>query len=181
MTDEAQQDPISLAPDDKDWTWVLDEPCAECGFDAATVTRDDIPSRLLAATPRWHTALAAPGGGDRPSPGTWSVLEYACHPRDVHTVFTRWARLVQNRENPKFENWDQDKTALAGRYRAADPARVAAEIEAAGLPAAAASYGLTAQQWCRPGRRSNGSAFTMESLGLYYLHDVQHHLHDVGA
>lgn len=179
MTEEAQQDP--LTPDDKDWTWVLHEPCVECGFDAAAVSRQDIPSRLLAATPRWHTALAAAGAADRPFPGVWSVLEYACHTRDVHIVFTGRARLIQSRDNPEFENWDQDETAIAGRYRAADPARVAAEIEAAGVPAAAAFSGLTAQQWSRPGRRSNGSVFTMETLGLYYLHDVQHHLHDVGA
>ena len=29
------------------------------------------------------------------------------------------------------------------------------------------------------GRRSDGSAFTVESLGRYWLHDVEHHLHDV--
>jgi hypothetical protein len=27
--------------------------------------------------------------------------------------------------------------------------------------------------------RSNGSEFTVESLGRYHLHDVVHHLHDV--
>ena len=32
----------------------------------------------------------------------------------------------------------------------------------------------------RPGRRSNGSVFTVETLGRYFLHDVLHHLHDVG-
>lgn len=33
----------------------------------------------------------------------------------------------------------------------------------------------------RPGRRSNGSVFTVRTLGQYFLHDVVHHLHDVGA
>jgi len=32
-----------------------------------------------------------------------------------------------------------------------------------------------------PGARSNGDRFTVESLGSYHLHDVVHHLHDVGA
>ncbi|MHB8274233.1 MAG: hypothetical protein ACYDC9_05635 [Dermatophilaceae bacterium] len=31
----------------------------------------------------------------------------------------------------------------------------------------------------RTGRRSNGSVFTIETLGQYILHDVAHHLHDV--
>jgi hypothetical protein len=35
--------------------------------------------------------------------------------------------------------------------------------------------------WARPGQRSNGSQFTVESLGRYSLHDVVHHLWDVGA
>ena len=35
-------------------------------------------------------------------------------------------------------------------------------------------------QWQRPGRRSNGSVFTVETLGVYHLHDVVHHLRDIG-
>ena len=33
--------------------------------------------------------------------------------------------------------------------------------------------------WQRPGRRSDGHSFTIESLARYQLHDVVHHLHDV--
>jgi hypothetical protein len=33
--------------------------------------------------------------------------------------------------------------------------------------------------WSRPGRRSNGTVFTVESIGRYHLHDVVHHLWDV--
>jgi len=148
MTDEAQQDPISLAPVDKDWTWVLDEPCAECGFDAATVTREDIPSRLLAATPRWHTALAAPGVADRPSLG---------------------GRPGQGRRGDRSSE-SSCRGCIRRTDRAPDVRRPVRHPD-----------GCLGRQWSRPGRRSNGSVFTMESLGLYYLHDGQHHLHDVGA
>ncbi|MGF9662929.1 hypothetical protein AAIH25_13785 [Arthrobacter crystallopoietes] len=37
------------------------------------------------------------------------------------------------------------------------------------------------EQWDRRGLRSNGSAFTVRTLGAYFAHDVVHHLHDVGA
>jgi hypothetical protein len=40
---------------------------------------------------------------------------------------------------------------------------------------------VPADAWDRPGVRSNGSEFTVESLGRYHLHDVVHHLHDVAG
>ena len=43
-------------------------------------------------------------------------------------------------------------------------------------------YGsVTGAQWDRPGRRGNGSAFTVLSLARYHLHDVEHHLVDVSG
>ena len=36
-------------------------------------------------------------------------------------------------------------------------------------------------QWQRPGTRSNGSQFTVATLAVYFLHDLEHHLHDVGG
>jgi hypothetical protein len=178
--DDSGQDPSQPVPDGKDWTWVLGVPCPECGYDAATVGRESIAERLLAATPRWQAALSRPGVATRPQPQTWSVLEYACHTRDVHTIFGERARLIQGHDDPAFANWDQDVTALEKRYWEADPVQVSAELEAEGRTAAVAFTGLDAQRWSRTGRRSNGSVFTMETLGLYYLHDVEHHLHDVG-
>jgi hypothetical protein len=34
-------------------------------------------------------------------------------------------------------------------------------------------------QWARPGRRSNGSVFTVGTFAVYFLHDVEHHVHDI--
>ena len=34
-------------------------------------------------------------------------------------------------------------------------------------------------EWDRTGRRSDGAVFTVETLGLYCLHDPVHHLWDV--
>jgi hypothetical protein len=174
-------DPPLPEPDAKDWTWVLERPCGECGFDPAAITREDIANELLATTPRWQTALSRTDVGVRLNPATWSVLEYGCHARDVHIIFGARARLMLSEDNPEFENWDQDQTALEKRYWTADPGEVAEEIDVAGQAAAAAFTGLSAEQWSRPGRRSNGSMFTTETLGIYYLHDVAHHLYDVRA
>ncbi len=174
-------DPAVPAPDDKDWTWVLEQPCPDCGFDAAGLSRESISVEVLASTPRWQSALRRADACVRPDPTTWSVLEYACHIRDVHTIFAQRARLILESDNPEFENWDQDQTALAARYWAQRADVVAAELDVAAGRAADAFTALSAAQWSRVGRRSNGSVFTTETLGKYYLHDVVHHLHDVGA
>jgi hypothetical protein len=174
-------DPAIPVPDDKDWTWVLEKPCPDCGFDASGVGREAIATTLLGTTPRWQSALRREHVRDRPNPTTWSILEYACHIRDVHLIFGTRVNLILAQDNPGFANWDQDHTALVKRYWAADPDDVAHEIEAACQRTAAAFTGLSDAQWARVGRRSNGSAFTTETLGLYYLHDVVHHLHDIGT
>ena len=36
------------------------------------------------------------------------------------------------------------------------------------------------EQWAREGLRSDGAEFTTVTLARYLLHDVLHHLHDVG-
>ena len=57
---------------------------------------------------------------------------------------------------------------------------VAAELAAAAAAAADGFDAVAGEQWSRTGRRSNGSVFTVETLGKYFLHDLVHHLHDVG-
>ena len=40
---------------------------------------------------------------------------------------------------------------------------------------------MPADAWGRRGYRSNGSEFTIESIGVYHLHDIVHHAWDVRA
>ena len=86
-----------------------------------------------------------------------------------------------DRDAPVFENWDQDETAVADRYGEQDPATVAAELTAAGASFAAAYAQVPSDAWERTGIRSNGSEFTVLTLGQYGLHDLRHHLWDVGV
>ncbi|GAA2720822.1 DinB family protein [Cellulomonas aerilata] len=174
-------DPADVEPDTKDWTWVLERPCPECGFVAADVDPRDVPGVVRSLTPRWREALARPGARDRPAPGVWSPLEYAAHVRDVNRVFLGRLRAMVDLDDPLFENWDQDATAVAERYREQDPAVVADELGSAAADLAHALDHVTPDQLGCPGRRSNGSVFTVRTLVRYYLHDVVHHLHDVRA
>ena len=175
MTDE----PIAPDPDDKDWTFVLARPCPGCGFDAAAASRTEIPALVRSSVQEFEAALARHDAATRPAPQVWSPLEYACHVRDVCRIFgVRLGRMLTE-DDPIFANWDQDATALEDRYWAQDPATVSAELAAAGAQIADAFAAVAGDEWQRPGRRSNGSVFTVESLGRYFVHDLVHHVADI--
>lgn len=166
-------------PDEKDWTWVLERPCPECGFDAATVDADQVAARLQDLARRWQAVLDRSDPGDRPTPLVWSPLEYACHVRDVLLVFGQRFALVIAEDGVRFANWDQDAAAVAGRYREQSPAWIAEEIADAADRVAATLATAEPSDWQHRALRSNGSVFTLASLAQYFLHDLVHHLHDV--
>jgi hypothetical protein len=168
-----------IVPDSKDWTWTLERPCPECGFDAGSVAAAAIAPTTLASTAPWTAVLERDGVRQRPSPGVWSPLEYACHVRDVCRVFTGRLQLMLAEDAPRFANWDQDETAVTERYGEQDPAVVAAELQQAAAVVADTFASVPADQWGRNGLRSDGSAFTVLTLGQYFLHDLAHHLVDV--
>jgi DinB superfamily len=174
-------EPLAPVPDGKDWTWVLETSCPECGFDTAAIRIADVASQVRGTATAFGVALQRTDARDRPEPVVWSVLEYSCHVRDVCRLFDERVRLMLTQDDPLFADWDQDATSLAERYWTQEPAVVAAELAAAAETVARRFEGVDADQWARPGRRSNGSVFTVESIGRYLLHDLVHHLHDVGA
>ncbi len=172
---------MAIAPDTKDWTWVLDRACPECGFDPAGQSLTDLPRLIHDTAMAWSDVLAGPDAAVRPAAQVWSPLEYACHVRDVHAIFAQRVRAMLTEDVPTFANWDQDATAIEQDYGSQDPTVVDVElIEAAGTVAGLYAT-VTPATAGRRGLRSNGSEFTVETLGSYHLHDVVHHLHDVGA
>ncbi len=170
---------MNIEPDTKDWTWVVDRPCEQCGFDPAEVGRADLVELIHENTRGWYGVLADADYAVRPAPHVWSRLEYACHVRDVHELFASRVRLMLEQDDPTFENWDQDATATLAQYDLQEPGTVATALVERAAEAAATYASVTADQWQRTGRRSNGSEFTVETLGRYHLHDVVHHLWDV--
>lgn len=141
----------------------------------------DLPKTIGELAARWRQVLARPAVRERPAPQVWSPLEYGCHVRDVFDLFGERARLIREQDEPRFANWDQDLTAIESRYWEADPAVVAEQIGPAAQSAAVAFSDVDPQEWDRRGFRSNGSEFTLRTLGSYFLHDVVHHLHDAGG
>jgi len=172
---------MPITPDTKNWTWVLERPCAECGFDASSFESTEVGQLLRENTEGWPTVLERADVRVRPDDSTWSPLEYAAHVRDVHRIFVSRLGLMLEQNDPLFPNWDQDETAEKEKYNTQDPLVVSVELAAAAEALAAAFDAVTDDQWSRPGRRGDGASFTVESFAKYFLHDPVHHLHDVTA
>jgi hypothetical protein len=82
-------------------------------------------------------------------------------------------------DDPEFPNWDQDESAVDGRYGEQDPAVVAVELADSAEAMAAAYEAVGADEWHRSGRRSDGKHFTIDSFSRYFLHDIEHHVWDI--
>lgn len=174
---------MPIVPDVKDWTWVLERPCPQCGFDAAATAYESVPALTRDAADRFAAVLDRPGVRTRPDESTWSALEYGAHVRDVCRLFgTRLALMLAGTpedEPPRFANWDQDETAVADRYNEQDPARVAAELDEAAERVARCFESVPPERRGLRGARSDGALFTVESFARYFVHDLVHHVHDV--
>jgi hypothetical protein len=163
---------------------VLERPCPECGLDSRDIAPEQVAGLLRDVAASWQDVLtgaaAVPGGVTaRPDPATWSPLEYGCHVRDVFRVFYARLQRMLAEDDPLFDSWDQDKTAVEDRYDEQDPATVAAELAAAGTVIADQFAAVTGDQWHRSGVREDGARFTVTTFARYLLHDGIHHVYDV--
>jgi hypothetical protein len=170
---------MPIVADTKNWTWVIERPCPECGFDARDYEDADIAPAIRDNAGSWPAVLDRSTLRRRPNDSTWSPLEYAAHVRDVLKVYRERLGLMVETDDPLYPNWDQDATAVADAYNEQDPAEVGARLTANAAALADAFEALTAQQWARPGRRSDGASFTVSSMAKYLVHDLVHHRWDV--
>lgn len=170
---------MTITPDTKDWTWVLERVCPECNYDVRSFPRERTSTLIRQSAARWQEVLAKPDARGRPSEDVWSPLEYGCHVRDVFDLYNDRLRRMLEEDNPQYENWDQDATAIEQRYGEQDPATVAKELGTAAAALAARFHTVDGGQWSRKGTRSDGAHFTIESFARYLIHDPYHHLYDV--
>ncbi|WP_067696999.1 DinB family protein [Nocardia jejuensis] len=189
---------MPIVPDAKDWTWVLERACPDCGFDPGTTAYAAVPGMIRDSAARLNAVLDRPDAGVRPDDSTWSDLEYAAHVRDVCRIFEHRldiARTASARPGPviggydpdviveagvpMFADWDQDITAVAENYRAQRPEAVAEQLTSVAETAARAFESVPPAELGLIARRSNGSRFTVETLAKYFAHDLVHHVHDV--
>ena len=169
--------------DGRDWTFVLDESCSECGEDVRDLPEGDLAALVRDVGQRWQTLLttraAAPELRVRPEPATWSPTEYGEHVRDVLALFASRTQRMLTEDDPEFADWDPDVTAAERPYGETPPTVVGTQIVTNAERLAVVYDWVDADGLQRVGRRSDGAQFTVGSLGRYMLHDLRHHLWDV--
>ena len=63
---------MTITPDTKDWTWVLQRPCPECGFNTQGFPVEAVPGMIMANAAAWQAVLdGAADARTRPEPGKW--------------------------------------------------------------------------------------------------------------
>ena len=170
---------MPITPDTKDWTWVLERVCPECGFDVRNFPRQETGAMIRTNASRWRDLLADPRVRRRPSDDVWSALEYGCHVRDVFRLYDKRLVMMLDQDNPLYPNWDQNETAVEQSYEKQDPPVVAEDISRGADALASRFDALRDSDWRRTGTRSDGARFTIESFARYLVHDPVHHVHDV--
>ena len=165
---------------DRDWTWVLDRPCDECGAAVSTLSREELAGRVRSLGGAWREMLGRGALVTQPPHGdsrTWSILEYGAHVRDVFDLFEdRIRTMLKKRKAPTFKDWNQDDAASG--YADEDPNKVSYSLASNAGKVADVLDRVKGDEWSKEGKRSDGAEFTVESIARYLIHDVEHHLWD---
>ena len=158
--------------------------CEECGYAYDALGRDELVPTLLELAADHRLRL---GGVDtgllrrRPEPDVWSVLEYACHVRDMLDVQRSRVLLAQQEDTPEFVPMGRDERAVRDRYNEQEPAAVAAELVQAAAALAATLDGLDERGWERTGVYGfpSRAVRTMDWVARHTVHELHHHLQDI--
>lgn len=170
-----------IVPDDKDWTFVLREVCPECGVDVRDLSVQETAAQLRQVLEKYQAVLHRPQARKRSSSTRWSDQEYVVHVAEMLAVMEGRLDLMLEQTDPGFPNWDQDAAAEQGKYNALGAGQAAQKLRTAAEAYAAKLEGIRPEKYSRRGIRSNGAAFTVETLNQYAWHDVVHHLWDLDA
>ncbi|REE04512.1 DinB family protein [Citricoccus muralis] len=171
--------PPPVPGDDRDWTFVITDGCPDCGFQPLPPA--ELADVFVKRSTRWRDVLSRTDAAQRPAPTVWSRLEYAGHVRDMLAVLQERVEAMLGQEGPVFADWDGDAKAVELEYWNEDPQQTLAELQRSAAQVGRLLHGVTALGWERSGRRSDGMSFTVATMSQYIAHEMEHHLHDVGA
>jgi hypothetical protein len=160
----------------------LDHVCPSCSMSYVDVT-PAAAMAIIGALPSRYRSAAATLPDElvrrRPDARTWSVIEYACHVRDVNVAFADRIRLALVEEHPTFEPLGNDGRAERFRYGAADVASTLDELELAADRFVELVATLGADDWQRSARRLPGEDRDVLWMVRQTAHEGVHHLGDI--
>lgn len=168
----------------------VDGVCGECGFDYDGLADAEVAGVVRALGTRYRAPLTRGLSGEaldellraHPVEGTWSVLEYACHVRDVLAAQRHRLERTLHEELPVCESMRGEERVVRERYNGQDPVAVADAVAANAEAFAVAVDALAGEQWTRrciypypePTERD------VRWLTRQTAHEQRHHLLDVG-
>lgn len=158
--------------------------CDECGFRYAQLDTTAVADTIRSFGDRYAAELHGLDDSlarQRPAPTVWSVLEYACHIRDVLLVQRDRAVRALVEDRPEFPPMHrEERVALAGYADESLPG-VSAQIAMAADLCARVFAELSAEQLSRtlvynyPKPTERDVAW----LGRHTVHEGEHHLMDI--
>ena len=165
------------------------DPCPECGFSYEGLEPAAAPEALRGFGRRYRAPLTRLLKGEedrvlrtRPEPGVWSALEYACHVRDVFTVYRERVVLVLAEDEPVLQSMGRDERPARDRYNEQDPAVVTDELAAAAERLAADLDAVDTAGWQRAGIHPypEPAPRSLAWMAANVVHEGNHHLLDIG-
>jgi DinB superfamily len=157
--------------------------CPECGYEFDSLEPAELLRELALLAGEHRQLLGSAKAGllrAHPRPGSWSVLEYGCHVRDVLRFQRARVMLAQVEETPEFVSMRRDERAVEERYNEQDPLVVAGELAAAARSLAETLVTLDGTGWQRTGVYPwpTREVRTVAWIGRRTVHELAHHLFD---
>jgi hypothetical protein len=111
----------------------------------------------------------------KPVPEKWSMLEIACHLRDVERLFLERYAKMANHDRPALRMINQDELAVALKYNQDEPAAAIRKFQALRAETVALLSALAHQSWQRIGLHPKRGEFSIDAqVGIHVNHDANH-------
>ena len=133
----------------------------------------------LADTPKALTALLRGVPEEilrrKPAPAKWSMLEIACHLRDVESLFLERSAKMASQDRPPLRLISQDELAASLQYNQDDPEAALSEFRSRRTETLALLGALAPQSWQRIGLHPKRGEFSIAAqTELQVSHDANH-------
>lgn len=151
--------------------------CAGCGLLSGELHERAIGAEIRDLVHAFGELLVAADDDHvrtRPTPTSWSALEYGVHIRDLLTVYAERIVRTLAEHDPVLIGWDHEAAIEDGMANESDVQAVADDMGRNAGKLSEALRLVTEDDWGRPASRGT-ERFTIELLARFALHEVVHH------